>query len=80
MLPAFLPDDIVLISTLPYFFSNPKTGDVIVFRKEEKRYVKRITKNSNGKFYVGGDNKNDSLDIGWIKKNDIIGKVLIKIS
>lgn len=79
MLPVFMPEDIVLISTLPYFFSKPKIADVIVFRKDNKRYIKRITKDSDGKFYVSGDNKKDSLDIGWVTKNDIIGKVIKKL-
>ncbi|MEK7534257.1 MAG: S26 family signal peptidase [Patescibacteria group bacterium] len=73
----------VLASSLPYFFSKPKMGDIVVFRKNERVLMKRITKidqsDDGKKYFVKGDNEKDSMDskrFGWISKNDIIGKVI----
>jgi len=75
----------VLASSIPYFFSKPKIGDIVAFKKTEKVFIKRITKidpSADGeKYFVGGDNKKDSMDsrrFGWILKKDIIGKVILK--
>lgn len=59
-----------------------KILDVIVVQYENKKMVKRIMEIKNGKVYVEGDNKKDSLDskkIGWIDRKEIVGKVLFKI-
>lgn len=81
MLPYFKPGDLVLISSFIYLFIFPKVGDVIVFKKNNNSppMIKRITKVSNFKIFVEGDNKGDSLNPGYISKKDIIGKVLFKI-
>lgn len=67
---------------LVFKFLKIKKGDVIVFKKEKKIFVKRVSKIEDGKFTVLGDNKNDSYDsrkFGFINKKDIIGKVVVKI-
>lgn len=79
MLPKLEPTDIVITSSFPYILNNPKVGDVIVFKKKEKVIIKRISKTTNDKVYVEGDNRDDSLDVGWVHKKDIIGKVLFKL-
>ena len=81
MEPTLSEGDVVLISSLPYLFKNPKVGDVIIL-KREKYIIKRITKADRGKFFVEGDNKNestDSKDFGWVLKKEIFGKVIFKI-
>lgn len=78
MLPQFKPQDRVIVSTLPYLFLKPKKGHVILFFKDNKKIMKRIEKIEGERIYVSGDNKNDSLEIGWIKRNIIIGKVIFK--
>lgn len=81
MLPYLAPGDHVLTSTTPYLIFKPKIGDVVVFRSNNLSImVKRISKISNGKFFVEGDNKNDSFNPASINKKDIIGKVLFKLS
>lgn len=66
----------VLVSSIPYLFSEPKIGDVVAFWHFDKVFIKRIKKVQRGNFLMEGDNISDSLKIGWISKKDIIGKVI----
>lgn len=69
----------VLVSSIPYFFSKPKVGDIVSFKKTGKVFIKRISGIDEDKYFVSGDNKKDSMDsrrFGWILKKDIIGKVV----
>ena len=79
MMPIFSPGDRVIVSSLPYWFFSPKIGDTVLFRYENKYMIKRISM-IDGKWYmVKGENKNDSLKVPKIKKEDIVGKVIFKI-
>lgn len=78
MEPTLHENDTVLTSNLPYLFFSPKQGDIIVFEKDNKIIVKRIQKIENDRYFVTGDNSRDSKDFGWIKKSDILGKVIYK--
>lgn len=72
----------VLVSSMPYLFSKPKSGDIVAFKKEEKIFIKRIARIERQKYFITGDNKNDSLDsrnFGWIEKKEIVGEVIGKI-
>ena len=83
MEPFLKIDQTVLVSSIPFIFSGPKIGDVIVFKFKNKFYIKRIANKKNTKYFLTGDNKEDSLDskkIGWIEKKDIIGKVIYRIA
>jgi len=82
MVPFLQERDEVL--TISYFFSQPKAGDVIVFRQLVPPFIlcKRIIKIVNDKIWVEGDNKKKSIDsrnFGFIKRKDIIGKMLFKL-
>ena len=69
-------------NVLVWRFAKPKIGDVIVFKVNDKHYVKRIEKIKGDQYFVLGDNKKESIDskkFGWIDKKDIIGKVIYKI-
>ncbi len=82
MEPFFLNNQTVLISSIPFLFSKPKNGEVVVFEHKNKKYIKRITKLSNNRYFLEGYNKKDSLDskkIGWIEGKNIIGKIVFKI-
>lgn len=74
----------VLISSFPYVFRKPMIGDIIIFRKHKKVYIKRITAvASENSYIVGGDNKQDSLDsktFGEVKKKEILGKLIYTFS
>jgi signal peptidase I len=76
MMPRLNPGDRVIASSLPYFFSKPRIGDVIVFRYNGKTMVKRIKKFSDKKIIVAGDNSRDSLEIKPMTLNQILGKIL----
>lgn len=79
MMPLFTPNDKVLASSLPYIFSHPKKGDVVVFSYNKKILIKEIVKEKEGNFIVKGKNKKDSLKIGEISRKQILGKVIMKI-
>lgn len=70
----------VLVSDIPLilFGANPK--DILLFKKNNEPFVKRIKNIKGNKYFLLGDNKKDSLDsesLGWVDKKDIIGKVII---
>lgn len=73
----------VLVSNCPYWFKNPQINDIVAFKdKSDKILVKRIAEIKNGKYFVRGDNNNDSLDsrnFGYISKNQIIGEMIYKL-
>ena len=76
MMPYLKPYDRVIVSSIPYYFSKPKIGDIIVFKYNSKTMIKRIKKLENGKITVAGDNISDSLKIELVEVRDILGKVL----
>jgi signal peptidase I len=83
MEPSFKNGSFVLISSIPYLFVVPKVGDTIAFQKEDKVFVKRVTKINGEKYFVKGDNEKDSMDsrrLGWIKRKEIVGKVIYRKS
>ena len=79
MEPLIIDKANVLISRIPYWFKDPKINDIVAFRNSGKIFLKRIIKIQNGKYFVAGDNKNDSYDsrnFGDISKKQILGKVI----
>ena len=99
MAPTLLAGDFVLVSKasfgikLPwsaegsnevYFSANPKDGDLVVFRKNSKIYIKRVLKLENSQVLVVGDNKepdsknsdNEPNTPEMISTDQIIGKPL----
>ena len=76
MMPYLKPYDRIIVSSIPYYFSKPKIGDIIVFKYNSKTMIKRIKKLENGKITVAGDNISDSLKIELVELGDILGKVL----
>jgi nickel-type superoxide dismutase maturation protease len=78
-------DDIVIVCTWLYLFMHPRINDIVAVRdpRDGKILIKRIKRIQNGKYFVLGDNKTQSTDsrkFGMLKKNDIVGKVIYKIS
>ena len=55
----------------------PSVGQIDAFRKDGKLFVKRVSKISGDKFYFEGDNRADSLHVGWVLKKDVEGRVLL---
>lgn len=62
-----------------YLFKNPKVGDIVLFRKNGKDLIKRISSISKEGCFLKGDNQEDSFDsqiFGPVKRSEITGKVL----
>lgn len=81
MSPVYKAGDMVLVNKLAYFLSNPKRGDIVVLAdpRDQRLILKRIAKIAQKKYFVLGDNEKKSTDsrlFGWIKKEQIIGKVI----
>ncbi|HEX7042678.1 MAG TPA: S26 family signal peptidase [Patescibacteria group bacterium] len=58
-----------------------RVGNIVVLKNPitDLFITKRIKEIKKGKYFVVGDNKNessDSRDFGWIKRENIIGKIL----
>lgn len=84
MEPFISSGDVILVNRLSYLFKNPKIGDVIIIKNNSKKkyLIKRIQRIREKTYFVGGDNKKESIDsrnFGWITKKDIVGKMLFKI-
>jgi nickel-type superoxide dismutase maturation protease len=73
----------VLVSEIPYWFKKPRINDIVAFKENYGQVlIKRISEIRNGKYFVKGDNKEDSLDsrrFGVISGDKIIGKVIFKL-
>ena len=82
MSPNYSEDESVLVSSIPFMFAKPKKGDVVVFEKFNRIYLKRIGKIKDEKYFLSGDNKKDSQDskrFGLVSRKQIKGKVLLKL-
>lgn len=82
MEPQFKNGDKILASFLPFIIKNPKVNDIVVFEYKNKVFIKRIKQIENKKYFVQGDNNNDSIDsrnFGGISKNQILGKMIFKL-
>lgn len=83
MEPQIKNEESILVSSIPYWFKIPNIGDIVAFKDNKgKVLIKRIVKIQNGKYFMQGDNKYDSLDsrqLGLISKNQIIGEFIYKL-
>ncbi|MBI2621150.1 MAG: S26 family signal peptidase [Candidatus Levybacteria bacterium] len=83
MSPAFSENDNVLVSYIPFLFGKPKKGDIVVFEKYHRLYIKRIKKIKDEKYFLVGDNKKDSMDsrrFGSVTRKQIKGKIILKLT
>ena len=74
MEPVFYEGDHVLT----FNWKNPKIGEAVVVRVEDRNLIKRVVKIIGAKFIVAGDNKRVSSKVGPIEVSKIIGKVIAK--
>lgn len=82
MEPAIKNGEKILATPLFYLFKSPKINDIVVFKFRGKVFVKRIILFKDNKYFVEGDNKKDSIDskdFGLLSRNQILGKVIIKL-
>lgn len=76
MLPTLKPGQEVLVWC---WFLNPQEGDIVAIKVNGKKMIKRIQSCNGRSIFVIGDNKersSDSRKFGWIKKDQIIGKII----
>lgn len=76
MLPTLKPGQDILVWC---WFLRLQVGDLVVFRKDIKDMVKRVEKIRHSEIFCQGDNEKESTDsrhFGWIKRKEIIGKVI----
>ena len=84
MAPGLSPDERVLVSRLAYWFSKPKSGDLVVLRdprEPERLLLKRISEAHGNSFEVAGDNvdaSTDSRTFGPVPVDLILGKVVFR--
>ncbi len=82
MLPTLKPGQDVLVFNWAYIFSQPKIGDMIVIKLENKEIIKRVHYILGRKVFVQGDNQKESIDsrnFGAVDKSEIIGKVVFVV-
>ena len=87
MLPTFNKNStLVFIDKFSPIFFRPKIDQIVIVNKNGIEMCKRIKKiktiEKNIFIWIEGDNKKNSFDsrnFGWIKKDFIIGNVLIEI-
>jgi type IV secretory pathway protease TraF len=83
MKPQFSLGDIVLVMNKQLLFI--KKGDAVVVQdpRTGRPILKRVEVIKNKKYFVTGDNMQESTDsrtFGWISESFVIGKVIYKIS
>ncbi|HUD09365.1 MAG TPA: S26 family signal peptidase [Patescibacteria group bacterium] len=82
MEPAIRNGETVLASNIFYWFKKPRINDIVAFRSAGGISIKRITKINQEKYFLAGDNQQDSLDsrkFGLISRQKILGKVIYKV-
>jgi nickel-type superoxide dismutase maturation protease len=83
MTPTIKNGDTVLVSCIFYLFINPKINDIVAFKdKNGQVLIKRIIGIQNNKYYLYGDNKQDSYDsrsFGFIMRSQILGKMFLRL-
>lgn len=84
MTPSVSPDERVLVSRIAYWFSKPKSGDLVVLRdprEPERLLLKRIDEAHGNSFEVAGDHagaSTDSRTFGPVPADLILGKVVFR--
>lgn len=76
MEPSFHSGDLILVNHLVYKWRQPKKGEVILFKRDNQFILKKVVEKEVGQVLVEGENKLDSREFGWVKKEEIVGKVL----
>ena len=79
MEPTLSQGDYVLVR----FTNRIDVGDIVVVKVKDNVVIKRVSKKHSEYFWVLGDNDTQSTDsrkYGWINFNQLIGKVVWKIT
>lgn len=85
MYPTLKSGQNILVNRLSYLLHEPKANNIVALKdpRDGKTLIKRIVEidsaKQNAEYFVLGDNPKESTDsrtFGWIKKKDIMGKVI----
>lgn len=79
MEPVLKNGSFFVASSFPYFLSSPRINDIVIFNFNKKLVVKRLVKINEGKYYLDGDNKFDSLPVMSLDRKQILGKLIFKL-
>ena len=83
MEPDYMDGDFVVISKIPFFFRDPRPGDVVAFQKPPLGLlIKRVEylTPANELFVLGNHVASvDSLQFGPVRKQDVLGLVIAHI-
>lgn len=63
---------------LTFNWVKVEAGYVIVFKVSDEYFVKRVKKIAGKNIFVEGDNKKMSLGLGPIRREQIVGRVVLK--
>lgn len=78
MYPTFRHGDKIVV--IKKWLTQIKKHDVVVFKdKRSMLLIKRVHRIQYKEYFVVGDNETESTDsraFGWIRKKDIIGRVI----
>ena len=89
MTPTLEKGDIILISKLAYNifgidYRNPEFRDIVTFDHDNELLIKRVKDvSSEGDLFLVGDNIDNSLDsrdFGYIRKDSLDGKAIIRVN
>jgi len=77
MQPTLVHGDFLLIKKSQEF----SIGDLVVVDHENSKLIKRIVDENQSQIWLSGDNireSNDSRKFGWVAKEKIIGRVILR--
>jgi hypothetical protein len=77
MLPGLRPGSVVVA-----WGAHADIGDIVIARQGGREVVKRLTEIRDARYFVEGDNREESTDsreFGPVKKEDILGVVMITL-
>jgi len=82
--PLYGDGDFVLVTKIPFILKRIKSGDIVVFNNSSYgTMIKRVDKydKNNGELWVSGTHPDsvDSLEIGPVFTEDLLGKVVLHI-
>jgi len=76
MEPSFKGGDTLWLNRWSYLFSSPKLNDVVVIKHENVLFLKRVRRLQGNSYLLTGDNPFDSYNFQFIKRGQILGKVI----
>ena len=85
MEPSLMDGDYIISNNLLYLVVDPSIGDIVIVKHpiKNKKIIKRVYSKKDKKYFIIGDNienSDDSRRFGEVDKSSIIGKMIWHIS